>query len=96
MPARIRGFFHDSLVVPGSPPALGTAFDVADVHAHDLLLGAVDYLKNSPFYGRIEALHLRVTGAERQPVGARPAAGRNARTHRANATPWRLAGRPST
>jgi hypothetical protein len=49
------------LVAPDSPPALGTAYATADVHEHELLDGAVDYLRNGPFQARVEALHLRVT-----------------------------------
>jgi hypothetical protein len=61
MPARIKSFFHDSLVVSGSPPALGTSFNTADVHVHDLLAGAVPFKVNGPFAARVEALHVRVT-----------------------------------
>ena len=61
MPARIKSFFHDSLVAPGSPPALGTSFNTADVHVHDLLAGAVPFKVNGPFGARVEALHVQVT-----------------------------------
>jgi hypothetical protein len=62
MPARIKSFFHDNLVVSGgSPPALGTSFNTADVHVHDLLAGAVPFKVNGPFAARVEALHIRVT-----------------------------------
>lgn len=61
MPARIRTFFHDSLVVPSPVPVLGTTFDLADVHVHDLLVDAVQYLKPGPFDNRIESIHVRLT-----------------------------------
>lgn len=61
MPAHIRSFFHDSVQAPASPPTLGTAFDVADVHEHDLLAGAVPFLAGGPFVGRIESIHLRLS-----------------------------------
>ena len=61
MPARIRTFFHDSTVVPGSPPALGTAFDTADVHVHNLLENAPIALQNSSFRARVESITVRVT-----------------------------------
>lgn len=60
MPARIRSFFHDHIAAPSPAPVLGTAYATADVHEHDLLTGAVDYLANGPFQGRCESIHVRI------------------------------------
>ena len=62
MPTRITHFLHDSLVVPDVPPALGTAFDVADVHAHDLQAGMAPLIASKrTFSGIVNGIHVRVT-----------------------------------
>jgi hypothetical protein len=61
MPARIKSFFHDHIEAPSPAPALGTAFSAADVHVHDLAAGAVPFLANGPFQGRVCAIHVRLT-----------------------------------
>lgn len=66
MPARLRTFFHDHIAAPDTPPVLGNAFALPDVHEHNLLEGAVDYLAAGPFQARVESFHLRIeniTGA---------------------------------
>lgn len=60
MPTRITHFLHDSVVAPGSPPTLGTAFDVADVHAHDLTANLPRFQAEAPFRGIVTALHVRL------------------------------------
>jgi len=61
MPTRIINFLHDSVVTPDSAPALGTAFNAADVHAHDLQkdLPAFQRLKRN-YRGIIEGIHVRL------------------------------------
>lgn len=61
MPARVRHFFHDSVQAPSPAPALGTSFNTADVHVHNLLAGQVPFLSGGPFEGRIEGIHVRLT-----------------------------------
>jgi hypothetical protein len=60
MPAKIASFFHDSLVV-GSAVALGTTYNTSDVHAHNLLSGAVPFKVNGPYQGRVTAVHVHLT-----------------------------------
>ena len=62
MPTKVAGFFHDAVKAPTSPPTLGTSFDVADVHAHSMYEEVVPFVADRPFAGRIEAIHLRLTG----------------------------------
>ena len=59
MPAKIASFFHDSLVV-GSAVALGTTYNTSDVHAHNLLSGAVPFKVNGPYSGRVTGLHIHL------------------------------------
>ena len=59
MPAKIASFFHESLVT-GSAVALGTTYNTSDVHAHDLLSGAVPYKVNGPYSGRVTGLHIHL------------------------------------
>lgn len=61
MPARVRSFFHDSIAAPNPAPALGTSFNTSDVHTHDLLAGAVPFLANGPFQGRVSGVHVHLT-----------------------------------
>lgn len=62
MPTRITNFLHDSVVTGAQ--TLGTAFDVADVHAHDLQAGLPSFQKNSRNYrGIVEGIHIRLTSA---------------------------------
>tara|TARA_R110000751_G_scaffold892_4_gene2975 strand:- start:337 stop:789 length:453 start_codon:yes stop_codon:yes gene_type:complete len=65
MPARIINFLHDSTVAPSPAPALGTAFNAADVHAHDLQTELPAFQRdNRNFRGIIEGIHVRlVSGA---------------------------------
>ncbi len=60
MPAKIASFFHESFVT-GSAVALGTTYNTSDVHAHDLLSGAVPYKVNGPYSGRVTGLHIHLT-----------------------------------
>jgi hypothetical protein len=62
MPTRITHFLHDSTVT-GSQ-TLGTAFDVADVHVHDLQAFLPAFQKNARNYrGLLEGIHVRLTSA---------------------------------
>lgn len=62
MPAHIIHFLHNSLVAPAVPPVLGTAFDVADVHAHDLQARAVNPVRlNRNFKGIVNGIHVQLT-----------------------------------
>jgi len=62
VPTRITHFLHDSLVVPDVPPALGTAFDVNDVHAHDLQAGMAPLIREKrTFSGVVNGIHVRLT-----------------------------------
>lgn len=60
MPNKTVGFFHSSIQSPSPAPALGTAFNAADVHVHNLLSGAVPFLSSGPVQGRFEALHVHL------------------------------------
>ena len=60
MPNKTVGFFHQSIVTPDTPPVLGTAYNTADVHVHNLLSGAVPFEINGPVRGRFEALHVHL------------------------------------
>lgn len=62
MPSRITNFLHDSLVIPGSPPTLGTSFTTANVHVHDMALALPPYKGAGRFSGIVEGIHVRVTG----------------------------------
>ena len=62
MPTRITNFLHDSVVTGAQ--TLGTAFDVADVHAHDLQADLPSFQKNKRNYrGIVEGIHIRLTSA---------------------------------
>ena len=60
MPNKTVGFFHRSIVTPNPTPALGTSYNTADVHVHNLLSGAVPFLSAGPVQGRFEALHVHL------------------------------------
>lgn len=61
MPTRIMNFLHDSVVTPDVPPILGTSFNVADIHVHDLQAMLVEFQRqNRNFYGIVEGIHVRV------------------------------------
>lgn len=59
--AAVTHFIHDSIVAPGSPPTLGTAFDVADVHAHDLQAKLPEFMSARNFRGIVAGIHIRLT-----------------------------------
>ena len=62
MPTRITHFLHDSTVT-GSE-ALGTTFDAADVHVHDLQAFLPAFQKDARNYrGIVEGIHVRLTSA---------------------------------
>jgi len=63
MPARMRHFLHDSVQAPDPAPVLGTAFDPADVHVHDLTAGAVPFLAERNFQGIVNGIHVRLGSA---------------------------------
>lgn len=61
MPTRITNFLHDSVVVPGSAPALGTAFNTSDVHVHDMQENLPPFQQDKRnFRGIIEGIHVRL------------------------------------
>lgn len=60
MPNKTVGFFHRSIQTPSPTPALGTSYNTADVHVHNLLSGAVPFLSAGPVQGRFEALHVHL------------------------------------
>ena len=62
MPTRITHFLHDSVQAPAVPPVLGTAFDVADVHVHDMneVLAPLMAAKRN-FRGVVGGIHVRLT-----------------------------------
>jgi hypothetical protein len=62
MPTRITNFLHDSLQTGAQ--VLGTAFDVADVHVHDMTAGLPDFQRTGRnYYGIVEGIHVRLTSA---------------------------------
>lgn len=61
MPTRITNFIHDSLQTGAQ--VLGTAFDVADVHVHDMTTGLPAYQQNANFAGIVAGIHIRLTSA---------------------------------
>ena len=62
MATRITNFLHDSQVT-GSE-VLGTSFNTADVHVHDLQATLPDFQKNKRNYrGIVEGLHVKLTSA---------------------------------
>ena len=63
MPTRITNFIHDSQQAPGSPPTLGTSFDAADVHTHDLT-GDLPAFKGAGLYhGMVDAIFVKLRAA---------------------------------
>lgn len=63
MPTRITNFIHDSQQAPGSAPVLGTSFDAADVHTHDLT-GDLPAFKGAGLYhGMVDAIFVKLTAA---------------------------------
>jgi hypothetical protein len=61
MPTRIINFLHDSVVTPDTPPVLGTAFDAADVHTHDLQVDLPAFQRDKRNYrGIVEGIHVRL------------------------------------
>ena len=62
MAQRITHFYHDSQQLPDPAPVLGTSFDIADVHVHDLKPGQRPIVVNSRnWYGKLESLYIRLT-----------------------------------
>ena len=62
MPTRITNFLHDSLQTGAQ--VLGTAFNTADVHVHDLTATLPDFQRTGRnFYGIVEGIHVRLTSA---------------------------------
>jgi|TARA_R100000084_G_C4648875_1_gene148421 hypothetical protein len=62
MPTRITHFLHDSTVTGAQ--TLGTSFDLADVHAHDLQSFLPAFQKTARNYrGIVEGIHIRLTAA---------------------------------
>ncbi len=60
MATRITHFFHNSTVTGAQ--SLGTAFDVADVHIHDLKGGQAPIVnQNRNWYGKLEGLVIKLT-----------------------------------
>ena len=57
--ARVGHFLHDS-VQTGSQ-SLGTAFDVADVHVHDMTALLPEIVKGKNFQGIVAGIHVRLT-----------------------------------
>ena len=63
MPTRITNFIHDSNQTPDSAPALGTSFDTADVHTHDMT-GDLPAFKGAGLYhGIVDAIFVKLTSA---------------------------------
>ena len=63
MPTRITHFLHDSTVT--GTQTLGTAFDAADVHAHDLQLYLPAFQKDARNYrGLLEGIHVHDVGVD--------------------------------
>ena len=60
MPA-VTHFIHDSVVAPAVVPALGTSFDVADVHVHDLQTKLPEFMSARNFRGIVAGIHVRLT-----------------------------------
>ena len=62
MPSHVIHFLHDSVVAPSPAPVLGTAFDAADVHVHDLQAGMIAPVRaNRNFKGIVEGIHVQVS-----------------------------------
>jgi hypothetical protein len=62
MPTRITNFLHDSLQTGAQ--VLGTSFNTADVHVHDLTATLPDFQRTGRnFYGIVEGIHVRLTSA---------------------------------
>ncbi|UCG41922.1 MAG: hypothetical protein JSU73_08510 [candidate division WOR-3 bacterium] len=64
MATRINHFIHRSRVSPPVKPVLGTSFNAADVHVHDLSASQPRILAASSFwYGILGGLVVKVTNA---------------------------------
>jgi len=64
MPTRITHFLHDSVQAPSPAPVLGTAFDTADVHVHDLNSQIAPLMASKRnFRGIVNGIHVRLTSA---------------------------------
>lgn len=63
MPTRITNFLHDSVRAPDTPPVLGTAFNTADVHVHDMTGDLPAFKGAGNFHGIIEGIHVKLTAA---------------------------------
>jgi hypothetical protein len=63
MPTRTTAMLHKSLEVPSPAPVLGTAFDVADVHVHNMLEGMPPAFAGGDFIGILEGIHIRLGSA---------------------------------
>ena len=62
MPTRITNFLHDSLQTGAQ--VLGTSFNTAGVHVHDLTATLPDFQRTGRnFYGIVEGIHVRLTSA---------------------------------
>jgi hypothetical protein len=62
MPTRITNFLHDSIQTGAQ--VLGTAFDVNDVHVHDMTEGLPDFQRTGRnYYGIVEGIHIKLTSA---------------------------------
>lgn len=61
MATRTTHFIHSSRVTGAQ--VLGAAFDLADVHDHDLSKGLPPYQQEREWYGILDYLHLQLTGA---------------------------------
>mgnify|MGYP003635168140 FL=1 len=68
MPTRITNFIHDSVQAPDSAPALGTNFDAADVHAHDMT-GLLPAFKGAGLYhGMVDGIFVKLTKTSGSPT----------------------------
>ena len=63
MPTRITNFLHDSVQAPDTPPVLGTAYNTADVHVHDMTGDLPAFKGAGNFHGIIEGIHVKLTAA---------------------------------
>lgn len=61
MPSKVTNFLHDSVVAPNPAPALGTTFNTADVHVHDMTLGLPAFQRAGSFSGIVEGIHVLLT-----------------------------------
>ena len=61
MPTKITNFIHESIVT-GSQ-SLGTSFDLADVHAHDLTATLPAFQKGANYRGIVGGIYILLTTA---------------------------------